>query len=217
MPLSGASAAGRAISERPQSQTPNRRRGSEPVSAARAPRGGIRVTQTLATAGGSAPMNITLNPKPCRRPPDDLLPPGGVKTVQLSFKISPAGLREAPARAPAPGRPHAWPGRPPAVRSEACARAPAPGHTHAWPAPRHTARLAPEPRPLAIPTPGRPNLATAGGSAPMNITLNPKPCRRPPDDLLPPGGVKTVQLSFKISPTGLREAPIWLPLGVQPL
>ena len=153
MPLSGASAAGRAISERPHSRTLNRRRGSEPVSAARAPRGGIRVTQTLATAGGSAPMNITLNPKPCRSPPDDLLPPGGVKTVQLSFKISPAGLREAPARAPAPGRPHAWPGRPPAVRSEACARAPAPGHTHAWPAhPRGTQRgLRPSPGPWPYP------------------------------------------------------------------
>ena len=103
-------------------------------------------------------MNITLNPTPCRRLPDDLLPPGGVKTVQLSFKISPRGSARGSCPSSGPGPPPRLARPPPgcAQRGLRPSSGPWPYPRLAGPPPRHTARLAPEPRPLAIPTPGRP-------------------------------------------------------------
>ena len=122
-------------------------------------------------------------------PPPRPAPPGGVKSVQLSFKMR---LREAArGSCPSPGpRPSPRLARPPPARGQKCAtvvqNAP----------PGDCARLLPELRPKAIPTPGpaAPRRCTPGRCAPGGTqrglcpSSGPRPYPRLPG--APPGGIQ---------------------------
>ena len=127
-------------------------------------------------------------------------PRGVSKMCNCHSKCASGRLREAPARAPGLGHPHAWPGRPPAV--------------HAWPLrPRgYTARLVPELWPAAIPTPARraPRGYTARLCPSPGPWPHPRPAGGPPgvySEALPEHWPVATHAARGITTAGARQHP----------